>query len=138
MIYYFSLFILCTFMIFTAMRFMVYYRITKEYKNTTTAKVIASSPHVPETKEEKKQKLMDVTLECTVNDAINHSEITVPCSVADEYKLGAEIPISYKVSPNGTVHVASSTKSVKKFAIFHFVILIAEIAAFLVIWFSML
>ena len=139
MVFYLALFLLIWAMIFTAVNFIRYYRIQKEYKGRTTARVEEAHPHQAETKREKKEKKsIDVTVGYEIDGIPGRSEIRVPATSAEDYKLGTELPIRYKVSPNGAVHIASDTDMVKKLLIGHGLAFVAEIVVFVVIWVSML
>lgn len=136
MISFFTLLIIIWFMIYTAARFLQYYRIVTEYKQTATAKVAGISPH--EKKHKKEKPAVDVLLEYQLNGEEVKSEITVPATAADRYTIGREFPICCKVSANGTVHIASWSSANKKILIGYGFAIAVEFAAFVILWWSML
>lgn len=138
MLFYLILFSMIWFMIFTAGRFLRYYNIVREHKNQTTAVVTSVTPHKARNREEKREKSIDVTLEYTIDEQVGSTEIIVPAATAEKYKLGASVPISYKVAPNGTVHIASQISGIKKICIAHLIAFVLEVVAFVAIWIMLL
>lgn len=136
MISFLTLFIIVWFMIFTATRFLQYYRIVTEYKGTTTAKVVEVTDHP--LKKKKQKPAVDVVMQYEIDGQEGKSEIVVPKEVAGKYQPGAEFPICYKVDPNGTVHIASWSSANKKIMIGHAAAIVIEFAAFVILWWSML
>lgn len=136
MLSFLTLFIIVWFMIFTAARFFQYFRIVTEYKDVTTAVVEKVTEHVPSGKREK--KALDVILTYMIDGEEKRSEITVPGNAADKYTVGKEFEICYRVSDNGTVHIASYSSAKKKIIYGHIAALILELAAFIILWYSML
>ena len=109
-------------MLFTAARFLQYFRIVKEYTEKTTAKVVRVSRHEPNNKKEK--EAVDV--------------VTVPATMMQQYPLGKELPICYKVSENGTVHIASDTTATKKLMYAYAIAIGIELLAFFIVWWMMI
>ena len=132
MVHYLALFLLMWSMIFSAARFLQYFRIVKNYKERTTAKVVEVVRRMQMRKHEK--KAVNVTLEYEINGTTGRSEVPVEAKYAGNFALGIEIPIRYYVAENGAVHVASDNDSIKKFMIAHLVAIVLELAAFILIW----
>ena len=123
-------------MFYTATRFLQYFRIVKEYKDRTTAKVIRVTTHERKSKREK--KAVDVILEYVINGKEGRSEVVVPVEYSDQYPLGKEVSICYSVSGNGAVHIASDTTATKKLMYGYAAAIAVEFIAFVVIWWMML
>lgn len=119
-------------MIFSAARFIQYFRIVKNYKEKTTAKVVDVVRRMQVRKHEK--KAVNVTLEYEINGTVGRSEVPVEAKYAENFALGKEVPIRYYVAENGAVHIASDNDSIKKFMIAHLVAIALELAAFILIW----
>ena len=136
MFYILAFFSLTLFMIFTAARILQYYRIVSQYKDTTQATVTKVTGH--ERKKKKERPAVDVKLEYMIGEKEGASEIVVPVDVAEQYAVGKEFTICYKVSPNGAVHIASYSPANKKILIGYVAALIIEIVAFVLIWLSIL
>ena len=132
MVHYLALFLLMWSMIFSAARFLQYFRIVKNYKERTTAKVVEVVRRMQMRKHEK--KAVNVTLEYEINGTTGRSEVPVEAKYAGNFALGKEILIRYYVAENGAVHVASDNDSIKKFMIAHLVAIVLELAAFILIW----
>ncbi len=126
-----TLIIILWFMIFTASRFLQYYRIVKEYKIRTGAVVVEVTDHPAVRKKEKPAK--DVVLSYTLDSGEKKSEITVPAETAGKYEIGAEFEICCKEDPNGTVHIASWSPANKKIMIGHLCALAVEFIAFVLV-----
>lgn len=123
-------------MLFTAARFLQYFRIVKEYTEKTTAKVVRVSRHEPNNKKEK--EAVDVVMEYTIEGKEGQSEVTVPATMKQQYPLGKELPICYKVSENGTVHIASDTTATKKLMYAYAIAIVIEFLAFFIVWWMMI
>lgn len=132
MIFYLALFLLMWSMVFSAARFIQYFRIVKNYKNRTTAKVVDVVRRMQVRKHEK--KAVNVTLEYEIDGTVGRSEVPVEAKYAGNFALGKEVPIRYYVAENGAVHIASDNDSIKKFMIAHLVAITLELAAFILIW----
>ncbi|MCQ2500451.1 MAG: hypothetical protein MJ117_03765 [Lachnospiraceae bacterium] len=131
-----TLLIIVWFMIFTASRFLQYYRIVTEYKNTTMAKVLEVSDHP--IKNKKQKPAVDVVMQYEIDGNEGKSEIIVPADLGGQYEVGKEFKICYKIDPNGTVHIASWSPANKKIMIGHAAAIAVEFAAFVILWWSML
>lgn len=131
-----ALIILFTFMIFTISRFWQFYRIVREYKDKTIAKVVETSVHKKKNKKEK--PAVDVVLSHTINNEEGRSEIVVPVDISDQFPLGKEVEICYYVAGNGAVHIASSSSANKKILYGHVAAIVLELLAFILVWYSML
>ena len=132
MIFYLALFLLVWCIIFSAARFIQYFRIVRNYKDRTMATVADVTVHLNMRKHEK--KAVNVILEYEINGKEGRSEIVIEAKYADKYALGSQVPIRYYIAPNGAVHIASDNDSVKKFMIAHLVAILLEIGAFIAIW----
>ncbi len=126
-----TLFIIAWFMIFTASRFLQYYRIVTEYKERSTATVLEISDHQKQHKKEKPAK--DVVMGYNLHGSEHTSEVTVPADQIHQYPIGKEIEICCKVDPNGTIHIASWSDANKKIMISNLVVLAIEFAAFVLV-----
>lgn len=132
MIFYLALFLLMWSMIFSAARFLQYFRIVKNYKERTMATVVDVKRRMAVRKHEK--KAVNVTLEYEINGTKGRSEVPVEARYAENFALGKEVAIRYYVAENGAVHIASDNDSIRKFMIGHIVAIVLEIAAFILIW----
>ena len=132
MIFYLALFLLVWSMIFSAARFLQYFRIVRHYKSQTTAKVVEVTTRMPVRKHEK--KAVNVILEYDLNGETARSEIIIESRYAENFALGKEVPIRYYVASNGAVHIASDNATVKKMMYAHLAAIILEIGAFVAIW----
>jgi len=135
MIFYLALFLLMWSMIFSAARFLQYFRIVKNYKERTVAKVADVTVRTNLRKHEK--KAVNVTLEYEINGKTGRSEVPVESKYAGNFALGKEVSIRYYVAENGAVHIASDNDAIKKFMIGHLAAIILELAAFILIWIFM-
>lgn len=131
-----TLFIIIWFLMFSATRFLQYYRIVKEYKGQTVARVAKVSSH--EKKKKKEKPAVDVLLTYMIDGKEGQSEVIVPAEMADKYPVGKELEICYKISPNGAVHIASYSSANKKIMYGHLAAIGVELGAFILIWVSML
>ena len=135
MIYYLALFLLVWAMIFSAARFLQYFRIVRNYKEKTTATVVNVTKKMDLRKHER--KAVNVTLEYEINGSTGRSEVVIESKYAGNFALGKQVPIRYYIATNGAVHIASDNDSVKKFMIAHLAAIVLEIAAFVLIWIYM-
>lgn len=135
MIYYLGLFLLMWSMIFSAARFLQYFRIVKHYKEHTVAKVVNVTTRTNLRKHER--KAVNVTLEYEINGKTGRSEVPVESKYAENFALGKEMPIRYYVSEIGAVHIASDNASVKKLMFAHLAAIVLELTAFILIWIFM-
>lgn len=132
MIFYLTLFLVFWALIYTSARFLRYFRIVKDYKDTTTAVVARTKEHIPGSKREK--PAVDVVLEYTIEGKPGSSEITVPAEHADRYLPGTEHEICYHVAGNGAVHIASAGDAPKKMMYGYLAAIIIELIVYVVIW----
>jgi len=119
-------------MVFTLSRFIKYYRIVRDYKDTAEATVLSVSAHEPGRRKE--PPAVDVTIEYSIDGKVTRSEIIVPQEQAGKYELGSKIKICYYVADNGAVHVASAGDGPKKLMRGHLAALIIEIIVYVIIW----
>ena len=119
-------------MIFTFTRFLKYYRIVRDYKDTAEATVISMSTHTPARRNE--PPAVDITLEYDIDGKATRSEIVMPQEQAGNYELGSKVDICYYVADNGAVHVASAGDGPKKLMRGHLTALIIELIVYVIIW----
>lgn len=132
MLHYITLFLVFWALIYTAARFLQYFRIVSNYKDETTAKVVRTRSHVPSNRRE--QASVDVLLEYTIDGKEGHSEIVVPAAHAEKYEVGNELDICYYVSGNGAVHIASAGSASRKLMYGYLAAIVIEIAVYVIIW----
>jgi len=135
MIYYLALFLLMWAMIFSAARFLQYYRIVRHYKERAKATVINVTKRMELRKHER--KAVNVTLEYEIDGTTGRSEVVIESKYAGNFALGQEVPIRYYIASNGAVHIASDNDHIKKFMLGHLAAIILELAAFVLIWIFM-
>lgn len=126
-----TLIIIVWFMIYTASRFLQYYRIVTEYRKEASATVKEITDHPVSHKKEKPAK--DVLMTYTLDGTERSSEITVPAAAAGNYTIGKTFEICCKEDPNGTIHIASRSSANKKILIGHLAALAVEFAAFILV-----
>ena len=119
-------------MLYTLSRFIKYYRIVRDYKDTAEATVISVSNHVPGRRKE--PPAVDVMIEYDINGVPTRSEIVVPQEHAAKYEIGNKLDICYYVADNGAVHVASAGDGPKKLMRGHLIALLLEIVVYVIIW----
>lgn len=132
MLYYLTLFLVFWALIFTAARFLQYFRITRDYKEQTTAKVVRKHRHEPARRRE--EPAVDVVMEYTIDGKPGTSEVVIPASREAEYEVGTEIPIRYHVSGNGAVHIASDGDGPRKLMYGYLAAIVLELVIYAVIW----
>lgn len=132
MLFYTTLFLIFWALIYTSTRFLRYFRIVKEYKDETTAKIVSVKQHEPAGKRE--EPALDVTLEYAVDGAEGRTEVIVPASQAQNYRVGRQVDVRYKVSGNGTVHIASAGDGPKKLMYGYLAAIVIELVVYVVIW----
>lgn len=135
MIFYLALFLLMWSMIFSAARFLQYFRIVKNYKEHTVATVVNVTTRTQLQKHER--KAVNVTLEYEINGKTGRSEVPVESKYSGNFALGQKVPIRYYIASNGAVHVASDNASVKRLMFGHLAAIVLELAAFVLIWIFM-
>lgn len=119
-------------MLYTLSRFIKYYRIVRDYKDTAEATVISVSNHVPGRRKE--PPAIDVVIEYDIDGKDTRSEIVVPQEHAEKYEVGSKLDIRYFVADNGAVHVASAGDGPRKLMRGHLAALILEIVVYVIIW----
>ncbi len=132
MLYYLTLFLIFWALIYTAARFLRYYRIVREYKNETTATVASVSNHEQVRKNE--PPAVDVILEFSIDGEKKRSEIIVPAEKAGEYEVGKAVDICYYVAGNGAVHIASAGDGPKKMMYGYLAAIVIELVIYYVVW----
>lgn len=123
-------------MIFSATRFLQYYRIVSEYKSVTQATVVRVANRVPGKKKEK--PAVDVVMSYVIDGKEGTSEVTVPADMAGQYEIGKTFDICYYVAGNGAVHIASYSSANKKIMYGHLAAVLIELATFILLWWYML
>ena len=136
MVFYLTLFLVFWAMLYTVARFFRFFRIVKEYTGQTTATIVRTHDHEPGDKREK--PAVDVVMEYEIDGVRGSSQIVVPLEHAGEYEPGRTVDICYKVSPNGTVHIASAGSAPKKLMYGYLAAIVIEIVVYIVIWRIML
>lgn len=126
------LFVMIWVMIYTLSRFIKYYRIVKNYKDTAEATVVGTSAHVPGRRKE--PPAIDVTMEYDIDGKTTRSEVIVPQEQAGKFEIGSKHDICYYVADNGAIHVASAGDGPKKLMRGHLAALMIEIIVYVVIW----
>lgn len=118
-------------MLYTLSRFIKYYRIVKDYKDTATAEVLSVKTHVPGHKKE--PPAIDVMIEYDIHGKATRSEIVVPQAHAEKYEVGNKLDICYYVADNGAVHVASAGDGPRKLMRGYLAAIIIELIVYAVI-----
>ena len=106
MLYYITLVLAFWALIYTAARFLQYYRIVKNYKEETQATVKQIRDHEPANRKE--PPALDVLLSYEIDGEERSSEVVVPREHAAQYQVGSRVGIRYYVEENGAVHVATA------------------------------
>ena len=132
MLFYLTLFLVLWAVIYTIARFFKYFRIVRDYKDTTEATVLRVQNHVPAGKREPPG--VDVLLEYIINGKDGRSEIVIPAERAGDYPVGSTVEICYYVAGNGAVHIASAGDAPKKLMYGYLAAIIAELVIYAVIW----
>lgn len=132
MINYITLFLIFWAMIYSAARFLKYFRIVKDYKDETEATVLRISGHTPLNKKE--IPAIEVVLGYTIDGREGSTEIIVPESQAERYEIGKKIAVCYHVSENGTVNIASAGGGPKKMMYGYLAAIILEVIVYAVVW----
>jgi len=136
MAFFLTLFLVFWALIYTSARFLKYFRIVKDYKDTTTATVLRVADHEPVRKKE--TPAIDVVLGYTIDGKEGSTEVVVPVSQADKYVPGTEVEICYNVLPNGTVNIASAGDGPKRMMYGYLGAIVLELVIYYVIWRLML
>ena len=132
MLYYITLFLVFWALIYTAARFLQYFRIVKNYKEETQATVKQVRDHEPAGKKE--PPALDVVLEYEIGGEEKTSEVVVPREQAAQYQVGSKVGIRYYVEENGTVHVATAGDAPRKLMYAYLGAFILELVIYVVIW----
>lgn len=119
-------------MIYTFSRFLKYYRIVRDYKDTAEATVVSVSSHRPGRRNE--APAIDVTIEYSIDGKDTRSEIVVPQEQAGKYEPGSNLDICYYVADNGAVHVASAGDGPRKLMRGYLIALAIETIVYVIIW----
>lgn len=119
-------------MVFSAARFVQYYRISKNYNSRVDAKVDKVTFHEPKNKKE--HKTYDVFLEYKIDGKKGRAQINVPVEKIDEFEVGSKIPIRYKIEDNGAIRIASDSQQFDQLAKVHFIAVIVELIMFFILW----
>ena len=123
-------------MVYTAVRFVRYYRISHDYNERVDAKV--DSIHLHESTSKKAPRCYDVVLEYKIDGKKGRSEIHVPVEKADSFAVGTIVSIRYKVSENGAVHIASDDDTFAHLTKVYGIAIVVEFAVFFVLWLQLI
>jgi hypothetical protein len=132
MLYYITLFLVFWALIYTAARFLQYFRIVKNYKEETQATVRQVRDHEPAGKKE--PPALDVVLVYEIGGEEKTSEVVVPREQAAQYQVGSKVGIRYYVEENGTVHIATAGDAPRKLMYAYLGAFILELVIYVVIW----
>ncbi|MBP3876778.1 MAG: hypothetical protein J6E44_02325 [Lachnospiraceae bacterium] len=132
MLYYVTLVLIFWALIYTAARFLQYFRIVKNYKEETTAVVTEVRSHEPSGKKER--LALDIILSYEIGGEERSSEIIVPSEHAAQYQVGCEVGIRYYMEENGTVHIATAGDAPKKIMFAYLAAIVLEIVIYAVVW----
>lgn len=132
MLYYITLFLVFWALIYTAARFLQYFRIVKNYKEETQATVRQVRDHEPASKKE--PPALDVVLVYEIGGEEKTSEVVVPREQAAQYQVGSKVGIRYYVEENGTVHIATAGDAPRKLMYAYLAAFILELVIYAVIW----
>lgn len=132
MLYYITLFLILWALIYTAARFLQYFRIVKNYKEETEAAVRQVREHLPANRKE--PPALDVLLSYEISGEQRSSEIVVPREQAAQYQVGNRVGIRYYVEENGTVHIASAGDAPRRLMYAYLAAIILEIVIYAVVW----
>ena len=132
MLYYITLVLVFWALIYTAARFLQYYRIVKNYKKETQAVVQQIRDHEPANRKE--PPALDVLLSYEIGGEERSSEVVVPREQAAQYQAGSRVGIRYYVEDNGAVHIATAGDAPRKIMYAYLAAIVLEIAIYAVIW----
>ena len=132
MLFYTTLFLVFWALIFTAARFLQYFRIVKNYKEETQATVTQIRDHEPASKKE--PPALDVLLTYQIDGEERSSEIIVPREQTERYQVGSRVGIRYYAEENGAVHIASAGDAPRKIMFAYLALIVLEIVIYAVIW----
>ena len=132
MLYYLTLVLVFWALIYTAARFLQYYRIVKNYKEETQAVVKQIRDHEPSGRKEPPS--LDVLLSYEIGGEERSSEVVVPREQAAQYQAGNRVGIRYYVEENGAVHVATAGDAPRRIMYAYLAAIVLEIVIYAVIW----
>ena len=132
MLYYITLVLVFWALIYTAARFLQYYRIVKNYKEETQAVVKQIRDHEPSGRKEPPS--LDVLLSYEIGGEERSSEVVVPREQAAQYQAGNKVGIRYYVEENGAVHIATAGDAPRKIMYAYLATIILEIVIYAAIW----
>ena len=132
MLYYITLVLAFWALIYTAARFLQYFRIVKNYKEETQAAVKQVREHTPS--DRKEPPALDVLLSYEIDGEERSSEVVVPREQAAQYQVGSRIGIHYYVEENGAVHVATAGDAPRRIMYGYLAAIVLEIVIYAVIW----
>lgn len=132
MLYYITLFLILWALIYTAARFLQYFRIVKNYKEETEATVRQVREHLPANRKE--PPALDVLLLYEISGEQRSSEIVVPREQAAQYQVGNRVGIRYYMEENGTVHIASAGDAPRRLMYAYLAAIVLEIVIYAVVW----
>lgn len=132
MLYYITLVLVFWALIYTAARFLQYYRIVKNYKEETQATVMQIRDHTPS--DRKEPPALDVLLSYEAGGEERSSEVVVSRDQASQFQVGSKIGIRYYVEENGAVHIATAGDAPRKIMHAYLAAIVLEIVIYAVIW----
>ena len=132
MLYYITMVLAFWALIYTAARFLQYFRIVKDYKEETQAAVIQVREHTPSGRKE--PPALDVLLSYEIDGEERSSEVVVPREHAAQYQVGSRVGIRYYVEENGAVHVATAGDAPRRIMYGYLAAIVLEIVIYAVIW----
>ena len=122
MLYYITLVLAFWALIYTAARFLQYYRIVKNYKEETQATVKQIRDHEPANRKE--PPALDVLLSYEIDGEERSAQ----------YQVGSRVGIRYYVEENGAVHVATAGDAPRRIMYGYLAAIVLEIVIYAVIW----
>ena len=132
MLFYITLVLVFWALIYTAARFLQYYRIVKNYKEETQAVVKQIRDHEPANRKE--PPALDVLLSYEIGGEERSSEVVVPREQAAQYQVGSRVGIRYYMEENGTVHIATAGDAPRKIMYAYLAAIVLEIVIYALIW----
>ena len=132
MLYYITLVLAFWALIYTAARFLQYYRIVKNYKEEAQATVMQIRDHTPS--DRKEPPALDVLLSYEAGGEERSSEVVVSRDQASQFQVGSKIGIRYYVEENGAVHIATAGDAPRKIMYAYLAAIVLEIVIYALIW----
>ena len=132
MLFYITLVLVFWALIYTAARFLQYYRIVKNYKEETQATVKQIRDHEPANRKE--PPALDVLLSYDISGEERSSEVVVPREQAAQYQVGSRVGIRYYMEENGAVYIATAGDAPRKIMYAYLAAIILEIVIYAAIW----